>query len=223
MGIVDRSLRYYNVTKSIISFDKKGNSRIPPPSYKGLHLHPRNYYKTYQLKESENSERNVQTKNEAEKIPILGKSQMTPRKFMSDEQILEKYIDLSASYLSSQEKDTWMNMVKLHKEAFSLRDEISKCSNIKIDIEVVDDSTFFLLDHFLYMKKINPSWIDIYIAKIVSLGILSKNNTTHTSPVMLIGRQGSKNKIPIVDFRLLNTRMMKRSIATPLLKDIFKC
>ena len=68
MGIVDiRSLRYYNVTKSIISFDKKGNSRIPPPLYKVLHLHPRNYYKTYQLKESENSERNIQTKNEAEK------------------------------------------------------------------------------------------------------------------------------------------------------------
>ena len=68
---------------------------------------------------------------------------MTPRKFMSDEQILEKYIYLSASDLSSQEKDTLMSMVKLHKEAFSLRDEISKCPNIKIDIDVVEDSTFF--------------------------------------------------------------------------------
>ena len=38
---------------------------------------------------------------------------------------------------------------------------------------------------------------------------------------MLVGRQGSKNKRPVVDFRLLNTRMMKRNIATPLLKDIF--
>ena len=79
---------------------------------------------------------------------------------MSDEKIIEKYIDLSASYLSSQEKDTMMNMVKLHKKVFSLRDEISKCPNIKIDIDVVDDSPF-LLGHFLYMKKINPSWIDI--------------------------------------------------------------
>ena len=97
-------------------------------------------------------------------------------------QILEKYTDLSASYLSSQEKDTLMSMVKLHKKVFSLRDGISKCSNIKIDIHVVDDSTSFLLDHFLYMKKINPSWIDIYIAKIVSPGILSKNNTTPHIP-----------------------------------------
>ena len=39
---------------------------------------------------------------------------------------------------------------------------------------------------------------------------------------MLIGRQGSKNKRPIVDFRLFNTRMMKRNTAIPLLKDIFK-
>ena len=146
LGIVDiKFLRYYNVTKSIISFDKKGNSNIPPPPYKVLHLPPRNYYKTYKLKESENSERNVQTENEAEKIPILGKTQMTPRKFMSDEKILEKYIDLSASYLSFQEKDTLMSMVKLHKKVFSLRDGISKCPNIKIDIDVVDDSTPFCL------------------------------------------------------------------------------
>ena len=54
------------------------------------------------------------------KIPILGKTQMTPRKVMSDEQIPEKYIDLSASDLSSLEKDTLMSMLKLHKEAFSL-------------------------------------------------------------------------------------------------------
>ena len=70
MGIVDiKSLRYYNVTKSIISFDKKGNSRIPPPHYKVPNLHPRNYCETDQLKESENSERNIQTKNEAEEDP----------------------------------------------------------------------------------------------------------------------------------------------------------
>ena len=87
---------------------------------------------------------------------------------MSDEQILEKYIDLSASDLSSQEKDTLMNMVKLHKEAFSLRDEIGKCPNIKIDIDVVDDSPFFvrpfpiheedkpLMDR--YMAKLAFSW-----------------------------------------------------------------
>ena len=52
-----------------MSFDKIGNNRIPPPHYKVPNLHPINYCKTDQLKESENSERNIQTKNEAEKDP----------------------------------------------------------------------------------------------------------------------------------------------------------
>ena len=60
------------------------------------------------------------------------------------------------------------------------------------------------------------------MAKLVSLGILSKNNTTHTSPVMLVPRKGSKNKRPVVDFRLLNTSILRRNTATPLFRDIFK-
>ena len=56
--------------------------------------------------------------------------------------------------------------------------------------------------------------MDKYMAKLVSLGILSKNNTTHTSPVMLVARKGTKNKRPVVDFRLLNTRILRRNTAT---------
>ena len=39
---------------------------------------------------------------------------------------------------------------------------------------------------------------------------------------MLVARKGTKNKRPVVDFRLLNTRIMRRNTATPLLRDIFK-
>ena len=47
MGIVDiHSLGYYNVSKSILFFDKRGNGRIPPPPYKVPNLHPCNYYVT---------------------------------------------------------------------------------------------------------------------------------------------------------------------------------
>ena len=60
------------------------------------------------------------------------------------------------------------------------------------------------------------------MAKLVSLGILSKNNTTHTSPVMLVARKGTKNKRPVIDFRLLNTRIMRQNTGTPLCRDIFK-
>ena len=123
-----------------------------------------------------------------------------PRRNLTDEQIFEKSIDLSDSDLNSQEKDTLLNMVKLHKEAFSLRDEIDKCPNIKIDIDVVDDSPFFV--RLFPIHEEDKPLMDRYMAKLVSLGILSKNNTTHTSPVMLVARKGSKNKRPVVDFRL---------------------
>ena len=39
---------------------------------------------------------------------------------------------------------------------------------------------------------------------------------------MLVARKGTKNKRPVVDFRLLNTRILRRNNATPLLRDIFK-
>ena len=39
---------------------------------------------------------------------------------------------------------------------------------------------------------------------------------------MLVARKGTKNKRPVVDFRLLNTQIMRRNTATLLLRDIFK-
>ena len=39
---------------------------------------------------------------------------------------------------------------------------------------------------------------------------------------MLVARKGTKNKRPVVDFRLLNTRILRKNTATPLLRDIFK-
>ena len=90
----------------------------------------------------------------------------------------------------------------------------------KIDIDVIDDPPFFVRPFPIHEE--DKPIMDQYMAKLVFLGILTKNNTTHTSPVMLVSRKGTKNKRPVVDFRLLNTRIMKRNTATPLLRDIFK-
>ena len=117
---------------------------------------------------------------------------------MTDEEILDKYIDLSNSDLTSDEKETLMNMIKEHKQAFSLRDEIGQCPNIKIDIDVIDDSPFFVRPFPIHEE--DKPIMDKYMAKLVSLGILTKNNTTHTSPVMLVARKGTRNKRPVVDF-----------------------
>ena len=59
------------------------------------------------------------------------------------------------------------------------------------------------------------------IQKLVSLGIHSKNSRTHTSPVMLVARKENERKRPVVDFRLLNTSIVRRKTSTPLLRNIF--
>ena len=68
------------------------------------------------------------------------------RRNMTDREILEKYINLGASYLKKKERLKVMDMLYKYKEAFSLRDEIGTCPNIEVDIEVTDRSPF-LLDH----------------------------------------------------------------------------
>ena len=67
-----------------------------------------------------------------------------PQRNMTDEEILDKYIDLSKSHLTSKEKEEVMDLIVTYKKAFSLRDEIGNCPDIKVNIEAYDPSTFFV-------------------------------------------------------------------------------
>ena len=94
-----------------------------------------------------------------------------------------------------------------------------KCPDIKVNIEVNDPSTFFVRP-FPIAEEDKPL-MDKGMQKLVSLSILTKDSTTHTSPVMLVARKGNERKRPVVDFRLLYTRIVRRNTSTPLLRDIF--
>ena len=71
-----------------------------------------------------------------EKYPWLDKTD--ERKYMSDRKILEKYINLDNASLTEEEKKEVMHMLYKYKEAFSLRDEIGTCPNIKVGLDVAD-------------------------------------------------------------------------------------
>ena len=143
-----------------------------------------------------------------------------PRRNMSDEEILRKFVDLSKSDMTDEEKEELMELILDHRDAFSLRDEIGECPNITIDIDVIDDSPFFVRP-FPISQEDKPI-MDWQMQRLVSLGILSKNTTSHTSPVMLITRKIGADKRLVVDFRLLNTRVKRQNTATPLLRDIYQ-
>ena len=66
------------------------------------------------------------------------------RKYMTDKEILEKYIDLKDSCLDKTERKQIMNMLYEYKDVFSLRDEIGMCPNIEVNIEVMDNLPFFI-------------------------------------------------------------------------------
>ena len=56
--------------------------------------------------------------------------------------------------------------------------------------------------------------------RLVSLGILMKNSTIHTSAVMLNTRKSTKDKRPVVDCRLLNTSILRQNTSIPLVNDV---
>ena len=86
-----------------------------------------------------------------ESYPCLDPSD--ERKYMTYQGILDKYIDLETSCLMEKEKKEVMEMYK-YKETFSLRDEISTCPNVEVEIDVMDKSTFLIRPYHVKREKI---------------------------------------------------------------------
>ena len=80
-------------------------------------------------------------KNSKGKYPWL--EDTDERKYMTDREILDKYVNLGNSCLTKIEKMQVRDLLYKYKDAFSLRDEIGLCPNIKIEIDVTDKSPFF--------------------------------------------------------------------------------
>ena len=127
-------------------------------------------------------------------------------------------IDLSNSALSRKKKAKLMKILIKYRDAFNLRDEIGECQNLEADIKVIDESPFFVRP--FPISEGDKPFMDKQMERLVSLGILSKNSTSHASPVMLITRKLTKHKRPVVDFRLLNTRILRRNTSIPLMSDV---
>ena len=138
---------------------------------------------------------------------------------MTDQEILDKYMDLEGSCLTKEEKKELMKMLYKYKEAFSLRDEIATCPNIEVEIDVTDKSPLFIIPY--HTKDEDKALIDKEMKRLCYLGILKEGFLPYSSPVMLISRKLTKDKRVVTDFRHLNVRIAKKNLAYPLLKDTF--
>ena len=131
IGVVDlRSLGFYKIKQEVLQ------------EHLGKHYHfeladdvDNQYSKFVNLmrKEEENSKG---------KFPWL--EDTDERKYMMDREILDKYVNLHNSCLTKIEKTQVKDLLYKYKDAYSLRDKIGLCLNIKIEIDVTDKSPFFI-------------------------------------------------------------------------------
>ena len=91
---------------------------------------------------------------------------------MIDKEILDKYIDLRDSCLDDSERKQVMEMLYDYKNVFSLRDEIGMCLNIEVNIEVTDNSPFFIRPY--HVKEEDRTVLDNEMRRFCYLGILKE-------------------------------------------------
>ena len=178
IGILDlRSLGYYKIKQDILQQNL------------GKHYH-------FELAEDVCTQFNrfvnllkKEEENPKEKYPWL--DDKDKRKYMTDKEILAKYINLDNSCLTKADKKEVRELIYKYKDAFSLRDEIGMCPNIEVEIDMIDKSPFFIKP--FHAKEENKSILDKEMKRLYYLGILKEGFSAYSSPVMLISRKMTKD------------------------------
>ena len=181
LGIVDlRSLGYYKIKQGILQQNLSKYNKLERADTLCEHF---NKFINTQKREREQKELK-------ESYPWLDPS--NERKYMMDQEILDKYIDLEKSCLMEKEKKGVMEMLYKCKEAFSLRDEIGTYPNMEVEIDVMDKSPFFT--RLYHVREEDKALIDKEMKLLCYLGILKEGFLAYSSPVMLISRKLTKDK-----------------------------
>ena len=140
-----------------------------------------------------------------------------PRRNMTDRECLENYIDLSDCDITEREKDKLHKVLYKYKKAFSLRDEIGLCQSMEVELELRDETPFFIRP--FPIKESDKDIVDKEMRKGCLLGILKKGMSSYSSPIMLIPRKLSGIPRIVTDFRHLNSRLVTLQPSIPLVRD----
>ena len=140
-----------------------------------------------------------------------------PRRNMSDRECLEQFIDLSDSDITETEKKNLYKLLLKYKKAFSLRDEIGLCQSMEVELELKDESPFFIRP--FPIKEGDKDIVDKEMRKGCLLGILKKGMSSYSSPIMLIPKKLSGIPRIVTDFRHLNSRLVTLQPSIPLVRD----
>ena len=136
---------------------------------------------------------------------------------MTDLEIIKLKVNLSESQLDSSKKELLYQELLKHREAFSSRDEIGSCPFFEVSLKLKDDTPFFVRPYPIRedMKPIVQKEMD----RLERLGIIKKGLTGYSSPVLLVKRKNQPLPRVVMDFRILNEKLVKVNHAFPLVRD----
>ena len=140
-----------------------------------------------------------------------------PRRNMTDGECLREYIDLSDSDITETEKRNLHKILYKYKKAFSLRDEIGLCQSMEVELELKDESPFFIRP--FPIKESDKNIVDKEMRKCCLLGRLKKGMSSYNSPIMLIPRKLTGIPRIVTEFRHLNSRLVTLQPSIPLVRD----
>ena len=147
LGIVElRSLEYYKIKQSILQQNLSKYYRFERADTLCEYF---NKFINRLKKEREQ-------KGHEENYPWLDPS--NERNYMTDQEIMDKYIDLEKSCLIEKRKEQVMEILYKYKEVFSVRDENGTYPNIEVEINVMDKSPFFIRPY--HVKEEDKALID---------------------------------------------------------------
>ena len=153
IGVIDlRSLGYYKIKQGIL---QQNLSRY----YK--------FEKAEKLCKYFNKFVNKLKKEREQKSPEGKYPWLDPddeQRYMTDKEILNKYINLHISCLYKEEKKKVIDMLYRYNEAFSLRDETGTCCNIEVEIDVADKSPFCI--RLYHVREEDKVFIDKEMRKL---------------------------------------------------------
>ena len=237
VGCLDmRSLGYFHISRNVlersIGTQCEFLSEEETATYFSMLIHehsgvaevPKNlehFYKMTRLKVDKNNENidslsnNYPEKDKDDPYPWLDEDD--PRRSMTDIEIIKKYINLEETDLTPEQKEEFYQVVLQHREAFSLRDEIGTCPHFEVELELNDETPFFIRP--FPIKETEKPIVDKEMRKGVLLGILRKGMTSYSSPIMLIPRKLSGIPRIVTDFRYLNSRLKVLNPSIPLVRD----
>ena len=206
LGVIDLgSLGYYKIKQGVL---QQNFSNV-------YHFETANTV-CYQFNRLINTSKREERIEGAVKYPWLDDSD--ERKYMSDKEILDKYIGLENSCLTKWEKKEVRSLIYEYKDALNLRDEIGTCPNIEVEIDVTDKSPFFIRP--FHAREEDKPILDKEMKRLCYIGIPKEGFSAYSSPVMFVSRKMTQDK-SCDRFKTPKYENSQKQPSIPLIKDTF--